>query len=222
MLRQKSGEERSAQVRLGGDRDVQPDRPARLAAHVTARCHRSVHFVECGAQCRVEAYAASSALPVTALQSEYSLWWREPVEAILPVLEELGIGFVPFSPLGTGFLTGKIDQNTTLDATDFRNTVPRFTAENREADQVAVDLLNTIAPEKQATPAQVALAWLLAQKSWIVPIPGTRKITRLDEDLGGATLTLSSDDLASITAAASKIAVQGERYSEGSQRMINR
>ena len=159
---------------------------------------------------------------MTALQSEYSLWWREPEEAILPVLEELGIGFVPFSPLGKGFLTGKIDQDTTLDATDFRNTVPRFTAENRDADQVVVDLLNTIAPEKQATPAQVALAWLLAQKSWIVPIPGTRKITRLDEDLGGATLTLSSDDLASITAAASKIAAQGERYSEGSQRMINR
>lgn len=165
---------------------------------------------------------AHAVQPVTALQSEYSLWWREPEAEILPVLEELGIGFVPFSPLGKGFLTGKIDQNTTFDATDFRTTVPRFSAENREANQVMVELLTTIASGMQATPAQIALAWLLAQKPWIVPIPGTRKLTRLDENLGGASLELSASDLRSIGDAASKIAVQGERYSESSQRMINR
>ena len=165
---------------------------------------------------------AHAVQPVTALQSEYSLWWREPEEAILPVLEELGIGFVPFSPLGKGFLTGKIDQNTTFDATDFRNTVPRFNAENREANQVVVDLLTTIATANQATPAQVALAWLLAQKPWIVPIPGTRKLSRLDENLGGASLVLTHDDLRNIEDAASTLAVQGERYSESSQRMIDR
>ena len=165
---------------------------------------------------------AHAVQPVTALQSEYSLWWREPEDEILPVLQELGIGFVPFSPLGKGFLTGKIDQNTTFDATDFRNTVPRFNAENREANQVVVDLMTSIAAAKQATPAQVALAWLLAQKPWIVPIPGTRKLSRLDENLGGASLVLSGDDLVSITDAASKIMVQGARYSENSQRMINR
>jgi len=165
---------------------------------------------------------AHAVQPVTALQSEYSLWWREPEEGILQTLEELGIGFVPFSPLGKGFLTGKIDQNTTFDATDFRNTVPRFTAENREANQVVVELMKSIATEHQATPAQVALAWLLAQKAWIVPIPGTRKLSRLDENLGGASLTLSADDLRSITAAAGKLTVHGARYSELSQRMINR
>ena len=165
---------------------------------------------------------AHAVQPVTALQSEYSLWWREPEAEILPTLEELGIGFVPFSPLGKGFLTGKIDQNTTFDATDFRTTVPRFSAQNREANQVMVDLLTTIASGMQATPAQIALAWLLAQKPWIVPIPGTRKLTRLDENLGGASLVLSASDLRSIGDAASKIPVQGERYSESSQRMINR
>ena len=165
---------------------------------------------------------AHAVQPVTALQSEYSLWWREPEAEILPTLEELGIGFVPFSPLGKGFLTGKIDQNTTFDATDFRTTVPRFSAQNREANQVMVELLTTIASGMQATPAQIALAWLLAQKPWIVPIPGTRKLTRLDENLGGASLELSASDLRSIGDAASKIAVQGERYSESSQRMINR
>ena len=165
---------------------------------------------------------AHAVQPVTALQSEYSLWWREPEAEILPVLEELGIGFVPFSPLGKGFLTGKIDQNTTFDATDFRTTVPRFSAQNREANQVMVELLTTIASGMQATPAQIALAWLLAQKPWIVPIPGTRKLTRLDENLGGASLVLSASDQHSIGDAASKIAVQGERYSENSQRMINR
>ncbi len=165
---------------------------------------------------------AHAVQPVTALQSEYSLWWREPEEAILPLLEELGIGFVPFSPLGKGFLTGKIDQSTTFDATDFRNTVPRFNVENREANQVVVDLLTTIAAEKQATPAQVALAWLLAQKPWIVPIPGTRKVSRLDENLGGASLVLSGEELTRITAAADAISVKGARYSESSQRMINR
>jgi aryl-alcohol dehydrogenase-like predicted oxidoreductase len=165
---------------------------------------------------------AHAVQPVTALQSEYSLWWREPEDAILSTLEELGIGFVPFSPLGKGFLTGTIDQNTTFDASDFRNTVPRFNADNREANQVVVDLLTTIATEKEATPAQVALAWLLAQKPWIVPIPGTRKLSRLDENLGGASLVLSADELGNITNAAGKIAVQGARYSETSQRMINR
>ncbi len=165
---------------------------------------------------------AHAVQPVTALQSEYSLWWREPEAEILPTLEELGIGFVPFSPLGKGFLTGKIDQNTTFDSTDFRMTVPRFTPENRQANQGMVDLLTTIANEKQATPAQVALAWLLAQKPWIVPIPGTRKLTRLDENLGGASLSLSVSDLRRIGEAADRIAVHGERYSENAQRMINR
>jgi aryl-alcohol dehydrogenase-like predicted oxidoreductase len=165
---------------------------------------------------------AHAVQPVTALQSEYSLWWREPEDVILPTLEELGIGFVPFSPLGKGFLTGKIDQNTTFDPSDFRNTVPRFNAENREANQVVVDLLTSIATEKQATEAQVALAWLLAQKPWIVPIPGTRKLSRLDENLGGAAVALSASELRRITDAAGQLAVQGARYNENSQRMINR
>ena len=165
---------------------------------------------------------AHAVQPVTALQSEYSIWWREPEAEILPVLEELGIGFVPFSPLGKGFLTGAIDQNTSFDATDFRMTVPRFSAENRAANQVVVDLLATIASEKGGTPAQVALAWLLAQKPWIVPIPGTRKLTRLDENLGGTSLALSADDVRRISEAAAAIEVQGARYSEAAQRMINR
>src|SRR6187397_2356719 len=141
---------------------------------------------------------AHAVQPVTALQSEYSLWWREPEQEILPALEELGIGFVPFSPLGKGFLTGKIDESTTFDSTDFRNTVPRFSAENRRANQVLVDLVTSIAARLRATPAQVALAWLLAQKPWIVPIPGTTKVHRLEENLGGAELQLTSDDLREI------------------------
>jgi aryl-alcohol dehydrogenase-like predicted oxidoreductase len=159
---------------------------------------------------------------VTALQSEYSLFWREPEEEILPTLEELGIGFVPFSPLGKGFLTGKIDESTTFDKTDFRNTVPRFNPENRKANQALVDLLGTIAAKKKATPAQIALAWLLAQKPWIVPIPGTTKLHRLEENLGGATIELTPDDLREIESAAAQITVQGARYSEGAQKMIDR
>jgi aryl-alcohol dehydrogenase-like predicted oxidoreductase len=160
--------------------------------------------------------------PVTALQSEYSLWWREPEEEILPVLEELGIGFVPFSPLGRGFLTGKIDESTTFDSDDFRNTVPRFSPENRKANQAVVDLLARIATEKQATPAQVALAWLLAQKPWIVPIPGTTKVHRLDENLRGTTVELTPKDLHEIESAAAHITVHGARYSENSQKMVDR
>jgi aryl-alcohol dehydrogenase-like predicted oxidoreductase len=160
--------------------------------------------------------------PVTAVQSEYSLWWREPEAEILPALEELGIGFVPFSPLGKGFLTGKIDATTRFDSSDFRNTVPRFTPENRKANQALVELLGTIAAKTKATPAQIALAWLLAQKPWIAPIPGTTKLHRLEENLGGAAVELSSDDLREIETAAAKITVQGARYSEGAQKMIDR
>jgi aryl-alcohol dehydrogenase-like predicted oxidoreductase len=165
---------------------------------------------------------AHAVQPVTALQSEYSLWWREPEEAILPVLEDLGIGFVPFSPLGKGFLTGKIDQTTTFDSTDFRNTVPGFSADTRRANQALVDLVASVATRKGATPAQVALAWVLAQKPWIVPIPGTTKLARLEENLGAAEIELTADDLREIDAAASRIEVQGARYSEASQRMIDR
>jgi aryl-alcohol dehydrogenase-like predicted oxidoreductase len=160
--------------------------------------------------------------PVTALQSEYSLWWREPEENIIPTLEELGIGFVPFSPLGRGFLTGKIDEHTTFDKNDFRNTVPRFSEENRKANQALVDLLESIAKEKKATNAQVALAWLLAQKPWIVPIPGTTKIKRLEENVGATSITLNDDDLKEINEAISKIEVRGARYSEQAQKMVNR
>ncbi|WP_181308615.1 aldo/keto reductase [Rufibacter sp. XAAS-G3-1] len=165
---------------------------------------------------------AHAVQPVTALQSEYSLWWREPEAEILPTLEELGIGFVPFSPLGKGFLTGKINGNTTFDKGDFRNTVPRFSEENRNANQVLVSLLGTMAQEKNATAAQIALAWLLAQKPWIVPIPGTTKLHRLEENIGSAGITLSTDDLIEINLAVSKIDVQGDRYSEQSQKMVNR
>lgn len=165
---------------------------------------------------------AHAVQPVTALQSEYSLFWREPEEAILPALEELGIGFVPFSPLGKGFLTGKIDETTTFDKSDFRNTVPRFNPENRKANQALVDLVATIAAKKKVTPAQIALAWLLAQKPWIVPIPGTTKLHRLEENLGGATVDLTPDDLREIENAAAQITVQGARYSEGAQKMIDR
>jgi aryl-alcohol dehydrogenase-like predicted oxidoreductase len=157
--------------------------------------------------------------PVTALQSEYSLWTREPEADILPTLEELGIGFVPFSPLGRGFLTGKMDENTRFDSADFRNSLPRFTVEARKANQALVDLLGQVAQQKGATPAQVALAWLLAQKPWIVPIPGTTKLSRLEENIGAATLQLTPEDLAGIAQAASKITVQGARYPENLARM---
>lgn len=160
--------------------------------------------------------------PVAALQSEYSLWWREPETEILPTLEELGIGFVPFSPLGKGFLTGAINEQTTFDEGDFRNIVPRFSAEARQANQSLVDLLGDIARRKTATPAQVALAWLLAQKSWIVPIPGTTKLHRLEENLGAAELTLTSDELSEIKAALSQIEIQGDRYPAHLQQRVNR
>jgi aryl-alcohol dehydrogenase-like predicted oxidoreductase len=160
--------------------------------------------------------------PVTALQSEYSLWWREPEAEIMPALGELGIGFVPFSPLGKGYLTGKIDENTTFDSTDFRNTVPRFAPEARKANPALVALLKDIAQAKNATPAQIALAWLLAQQPWIVPIPGTTKLNRLEENVAAASVDLSGADLRDIQRAASQITVQGARYSEGAQRLINR
>jgi aryl-alcohol dehydrogenase-like predicted oxidoreductase len=160
--------------------------------------------------------------PVTALQSEYSLFWREPETEIIPTLEELGIGFVPFSPLGKGYLTGKIDENTTFDSGDFRNTVPRFSADARKANRAIVDLLGRIAARKNATPAQIALAWLLAQKPWIVPIPGTTKVHRLQENVAAATVELTEGDLRDIESTASQITLQGARYSEAAQRMINR
>jgi aryl-alcohol dehydrogenase-like predicted oxidoreductase len=162
---------------------------------------------------------AHAVQPVTAVQSEYSLWTRSPEKEVLPTLEELGIGFVPYSPLGKGFLTGKIDENTTFDRTDFRNVVPRFTQEARKANQALVELLGSIAERKKATPAQIALAWLLAQKPWIVPIPGTTKLHRLDENIGAASVELTSVDLRDIDTAASKIAVQGARYPEKLEKM---
>lgn len=174
---------------------------------------------EAGVQIIRRAHAVQ---PVTALQSEYSLWWREPEAEIIPTLEELGIGFVPFSPLGKGYLTGKIDESTTFDSTDFRNTVPRFSPEARKANQALVELLGAVAQRKNATPAQVALAWLLAQKPWIVPIPGTTKLSRLEENLKAAEVELTGADLSEIDSAASRITVQGARYSEGAQRLINR
>jgi len=164
---------------------------------------------------------AHAVQPVTALQSEYSLWWREPEAEILPTLEELGIGFVPFSPLGKGFLTGKIDETTTFDSTDFRNTVPRFSAENRKANQAVVDVVRTMASKKKVTPAQIALAWVLAQRPWIVPIPGTTKIHRLEENLGALDVVLTPEDLRQIDAVR-EIPVQGARYPEASQKMIDR
>jgi aryl-alcohol dehydrogenase-like predicted oxidoreductase len=160
--------------------------------------------------------------PVAALQSEYSLWWREPEDEILPLMEELGIGFVPFSPLGKGFLTGAIDANTTFGASDFRSIVPRFTAEARSANQAMVDLLNDIAKQKQATPAQIALAWLLAQKPWIVPIPGTTKLHRLEENLGAVDIELTAADLAQIENAASNIKIEGARYPEELQKRVGK
>src|SRR5208283_820055 len=174
---------------------------------------------EAGVQAIRRAHAVQS---VTAVQSEYSLWWREPEREILPVLDELGIGFVPFSPLGKGFLTGAIDENTKFDTTDFRNIVPRFNEENRKANQTLVNVLSTIAAQKKGTPAQIAIAWLLAQKPWIVPIPGTTKLHRLEENLCAANIQLSESDLRDITAAVSKIAVQGDRYPAHLQQRVNR
>jgi aryl-alcohol dehydrogenase-like predicted oxidoreductase len=165
---------------------------------------------------------AHAVQPLTAVQSEYSLWFREPETAVLPTCEELGIGFVPFSPLGAGFLTGKIDQTTTFDKSDFRNVVPRFSAESRAANQAIVDLLQSIADRKKATPAQIALAWLLAQKPWVVPIPGTTKLHRLEENLGAAEIELTGDELRDIRAAASKIEVQGERLPAPALAMVGR
>jgi len=174
---------------------------------------------EAGAQTIRRAHAVQ---PVTALQSEYSLWWRKPETDVLPVLEELGIGFVPYSPLGRGFLTGKIDESTSFDSDDFRNVVPRFTPEARKANKALVDLLTAIAARKQASAAQLALAWLLAKKPWIVPIPGTTKLHRLEENIGAATLELTAGDLREIESAESKVTVQGDRYPEHLNRMVGR
>lgn len=174
---------------------------------------------EAGAQTIRKAHAVQ---PVTALQSEYSLWWREPETEILPVLEELGIGFVPFSPLGKGFLTGKIDENTKFDASDFRNIVPRFSPEARKANQALVDLIGKFADQRNATPAQIALAWVLAQKAWIVPIPGTTKLHRLEENLGAVNIELTAEDLAEIDKITSEIEVQGARYPENLQKLVGR
>ena len=174
---------------------------------------------EAGVQTIRKAHAVQ---PVTALQSEYSLWWREPEQEILPTLQELGIGFVPFSPLGRGFLTGKMDANTTFDSKDFRSSLPRFTPEALKANQALVDLLGAMAKRKNATPAQIALAWLLAQKPWIVPIPGTTKLTRLEENLGAVGIELSAADLSEIESAAAKITVQGARYPEKLQQTVGR
>jgi len=165
---------------------------------------------------------AHAVQPVTALQSEYSLWFREPEAEIIPTLEELGIGFVPFSPLGKGFLTGKINEHTQFDKTDFRNVVPRFTPENRKANQAVVDLIGKFAQEKKVTPAQIALAWLLAQKLWIVPIPGTTKLHRLEENIGSVDVELTAEDLRQLDAATSRIAVQGARYPEALQKLVGR
>lgn len=174
---------------------------------------------EAGAQTVRKAHAVQ---PVSALQSEYSLWWREPEEEIIPTLEELGIGFVPYSPLGRGFLTGKIDENTTFDSTDFRNLVPRFSPEARKANQALVDLMGNIAENKNATPAQIALAWLLAQKPWIVPIPGTTKLHRLEENIGAVNIELTAGDLQEINNAASEITIQGNRYPEFMAKLVGK
>ena len=180
---------------------------------------RNFGLSEAGVQTIRRAHAVQ---PVTAVQSEYSLWWRKPEEELLPALEELGIGFVPFSPLGKGFLTGKIDENTTFDSSDFRNIVPRFTPEARKANQAFVDLLGTVAKRKKATPAQIALAWLLAKKPWIVPIPGTTKLERLDENLGAVAVELTPEDLREIDNASSKITLTGARYPEHLEKMTGR
>lgn len=185
------------------------------------RAGKVLHFgmSEAGAQTIRRAHAVQ---PVTALQSEYSLWWREPEQEILPTLEELGIGFVPFSPLGKGFLTGAITESTTFDASDFRNIVPRFSSSARKSNQTLVDLLRELAAMKKATPAQIALAWLLAQKPWIVPIPGTTKLHRLEENLGAAAVTLSDADLTATAGVLSKVAVQGDRYPAHLQARVGR
>ena len=203
---------------------VDPDVPIEDVAGAVKdliRAGKVKHFglSEAGAQTIRRAHAVQR---VTALQSEYSLWWRSPEVDVLPTLEELGIGFVPFSPLGKGFLTGTIDENTTFDRTDFRNTVPRFTPAARKANRALVDLVAAIAARKKATPAQLALAWLLAQKPWIVPIPGTTKLQRVEENIGAAALELTPDDLREIDSAASKITVQGDRYPEQLNRLVGR
>src|SRR6185503_17875106 len=172
---------------------------------------------EAGMQTLRRAHAVQ---PVAALQNEYSFWWRTPEEEVLPTCEELGIGFVPFSPLGRGFLTGKIDENTTFEKNDFRNILPRFTSEARNANQAVIDLLRQIAERKNATPAQIALGWLLAQKPWIVPIPGTTKLHRLEENIGAVDVELTAEDLSQIHQATSKITVEGERYPEALQRSV--
>jgi aryl-alcohol dehydrogenase-like predicted oxidoreductase len=203
---------------------VDPDVPIEdVAGAVKDLIHEGKvkHFglSEAGAQTIRRAHAVQ---PVTAVQSEYSLWWRKPEADLLPTLEELGIGFVPFSPLGKGFLTGKIDESTTFDSSDFRNIVPRFTPENRKANLAMVDLLARIAGRKNATPAQIALAWLLVQKPWIVPIPGTTKLHRLEENIGATAIDLASDDLREIENAASRLTVHGARYPEQLERMTGR
>jgi len=203
---------------------VDPDVPIEdVAGAVKDLIHEGKvkHFglSEAGVQTIRRAHAVQ---PVTAVQSEYSLWWRKPEADVLPALEELGIGFVPFSPLGKGFLTGKIDESTTFDSSDFRNIVPRFTPENRKANLALIDLLAGIAGRKKATPAQIALAWLLAQKPWIVPIPGTTKLHRLEENIGAAAIELTSDDLREIDNAASQVTVHGARYPEQLEQMTGR
>jgi aryl-alcohol dehydrogenase-like predicted oxidoreductase len=203
---------------------VDPDVPIEDVAGAVKELIRQgkvKHFglSEAGAETIRRAHAVQ---PVTAVQSEYSLWWRQPEKDVLPTLEELGIGFVPFSPLGKGFLTGKIDENTTFDSSDFRNIVPRFTPEARKANQALVDLLRSIGERKKATPAQIALGWLLAQKPWIVPIPGTRKRERLEENIGAAAIELTADDLRDIESTASKITVQGARYPEKLSQLTGR
>jgi aryl-alcohol dehydrogenase-like predicted oxidoreductase len=203
---------------------VDPDVPIEeVAGAVKELIHagKVKHFglSEAGAQTIRRAHAVQ---PVTALQSEYSLWWRRPEEEILPTIEELGIGFVPYSPLGRGFLTGKIDENTTFDSSDIRNVLPRFSPEARKANQAMVDLLGNIAAQKRAAPAQIALAWLLAQKPWIAPIPGTTKLHRLDENIGAVAIELTADDLREIESAAAEIKVQGARYPERLEQMTGR
>lgn len=203
---------------------VDPDVPIEEVAGavkdlITAGKVKHFGLSEAGAQTIRKAHAVQ---PVAALQSEYSLWWREPEQEILPTLEELGIGFVPFSPLGKGFLTGKIDEHTSFDKTDFRSIVPRFSEDNRKANQALVDLLGKIALEKQATSAQIALAWLLAQKPWIVPIPGTTKLHRLEENIGAVAITLSTDDLEKINAVVASIEVKGARYPEQLQKLVGK
>ena len=215
---------RSDTIDLFYQHRVDPNVPIEDVAGAVKELIRSgkvKHFglSEAGAQTIRRAHAVQ---PVTAGQSEYSLWWRDPEAEVLRTLEEFGIGFVPFSPLGRGFLTGKMNENTTFDSTDFRNTLPRFTPEARKANQVLVDLLGKIAKRKKATPAQIALAWLLAQKPWIVPIPGTTKLKRLEENIGAAEIELTRDDLREIESAASKIKVQGARYPEKLEQMTGR